>query len=76
VDVDGVLIIGLSNLPGRVALHASQMFSANMYNLISSYWDLEQSRFRLDFADEIIRGCVITHEGHIVNQMISRHYSD
>ena len=28
---DGVCIIGLSNLPGRVAVHASQMFSANLF---------------------------------------------
>ncbi len=75
VDVDGVLVIGLSNLPGRVALHASQVFSANMFNLVSGYWDLDQSRFRMNFDDEIIRGCVITHQGKIVNDMISRHYS-
>jgi NAD(P) transhydrogenase subunit alpha len=75
VDVDGVLVIGLSNLPGRVALHASQMFSANVFNLIISYWDPEQRRFLISFDDEIIRGCVITHQGEIVNEMISRHYS-
>lgn len=75
VDLGGVLVIGLSNLPGRVALHASQMFSSNMFNLIMSYWDNKQSRFQMDFEDEIIRGCVITHEGEIVNEMISRHYS-
>ena len=75
VDVDGVLVIGLSNLPGRVALHASQMFSANVFNLIISYWDPEQRRFLISLDDEIIRGCVITHQGEIVNEMISRHYS-
>jgi NAD(P) transhydrogenase subunit alpha len=75
VDVGGVLVIGLANLPGRVGVHASQMFSANMFNLIISYWDRERSSFRLDFEDEIIRGCVITHQGEIVNEMISRHYS-
>jgi H+-translocating NAD(P) transhydrogenase subunit alpha len=75
VDVDGVLIIGLSNLPGRVAVHASQMFSANMFNLLTEIWDPEKRQFQLNFADEIIKGCVITHQGKIVNEMISRHYS-
>ncbi len=75
VDAAGVRIIGLANLPGRVALHASQMFSANMFNLISDFWDPERSRFRLDFDDEIIAGCVITHQGKIVNETISKHYS-
>ena len=75
VDVDGVLVIGLSNLPGRVALHASQMFSANVFNLIISYWDHRAAAVPDGFDDEIIRGCVITHQGEIVNEMISRHYS-
>ncbi|MGA7875821.1 MAG: Re/Si-specific NAD(P)(+) transhydrogenase subunit alpha, partial [Desulfoferrobacter sp.] len=75
VDSAGVRIIGLANLPGRVALHASQMFSANMFNLISDFWDPERSRFRLNFDDEIIAGCVITHQGKIVNETISKHYS-
>jgi NAD(P) transhydrogenase subunit alpha len=75
VDVDGVLIVGLENLPGRVASHASQMFSANVFNLITEYWNPDERRFRLDFDDEIIRGCVITHRGEIVNETISRHYA-
>ena len=75
VDVDGVRIIGLGNLPARVAVHASQMFSANLYNLVEEFWNTEEKRFDLNFEDEIIQGCVITHQGKIVNEMISKHYS-
>ena len=75
VDVNGVLVIGLSNLPGRVAVHASQMFSANMFNLLTEFWDPEKRQFHLNFEDEIIKGCVITDQGKIVNEMISLHYS-
>jgi len=75
VDVDGVLVIGLENLPGRVAVHASQMFSANMFNLVIEYWNPEDRWFRMNFNDEIIRGCLITHQGKIVNETISKHYS-
>jgi NAD(P) transhydrogenase subunit alpha len=75
VDVNGVLIIGLENLPGRVAVHASQMFSSNMFNLVIEYWDPEERWFRMNFDDEIIKGCLITHLGEIVNEAISRHYS-
>jgi NAD(P) transhydrogenase subunit alpha len=74
VDIEGVRIIGLANLPGRVAVHASQMFSANMFNLIAEFWDTQERVFKLNFEDEILRGCVITHRGRIVNEMISRHY--
>ena len=74
VDVNGVRVIGLANLPGRVAVHASQMFSANLYNFIDAFWITEEKQFQLNFEDEIIAGCVITHAGKIVNEMIAKHH--
>ncbi len=74
VDVNGVRIIGLANLPGRVAVHASQMFSSNLFNLVDEFWNTDEKRFELNFDDEIIKGCVITHQGKIVNQLILNHY--
>ncbi len=74
VDVNGVRIIGLANLPGEVAVNASQMFSANLFALVDAFWDEAEKRFHLDFEDEIIQGCVITHKGEIVNEMIRKHY--
>ena len=70
VDVDGVAILGISNLPAQVARDASQMYSSNLMNLITEYWDQETSTFNLDLADEILKGCVITHDGTIVNETI------
>jgi NAD(P) transhydrogenase subunit alpha len=75
VDVNGVRIIGLANLPGKVPIHASQMFSSNLFNLVEEFWSTEDKRFDLDFEDEIIKGCLITHGGEIVNEMIAKHYS-
>lgn len=75
VDVDGVTIIGLANLPGRVNVHSSQMFSANMYNLIDEFWDKEEKIVNLDMEDEIVKGCLITHGKAIVNEMISNFYN-
>lgn len=74
VDMNGVRIIGLANLPGEVAVNASQMFSSNLHALIHEFWNEEEKRFILDFEDEIIKGCVITYKGEIVNEMIRKHY--
>jgi NAD(P) transhydrogenase subunit alpha len=74
IDVDGVRIIGLANLPGRVSVHASQMFSSNLFNLIDEFWNTEAKRLELNFDDEIIKGGVITYQGELVNQMIKDHY--
>jgi NAD(P) transhydrogenase subunit alpha len=58
-----------------VAVNASQMFSANMHALVDEFWNAEEKRFVLDFEDEILQGCVITHQGKVVNQMIADHYA-
>ena len=70
VDVNGVKIVGLSNAAGRIAVHASQMYSSNLGNLFEAYWDKEDNVFNLDLDDEIIRGCLVTHNGTIQNEMV------
>jgi NAD(P) transhydrogenase subunit alpha len=74
VEVNGARIVGLANLPGRVAVHASQMFSSNLFNLVNELWDTEKKTIEFDFDDEIVRGCVVTHDGEIVNEVIRNHY--
>lgn len=63
VNVNGVQVLGYANLPGRVPAHASQMYAANVANLIDHFWDREASALRLDLEDEILDGCVVTHDG-------------
>jgi len=70
VDVKGVSIIGVSNLPAKVATDASQMYSSNLFNLVTEYWDEESKTLNLDPADDIIAGCLITHGGEVVNETI------
>ena len=67
---NGVTIIGLSNLPGEVAFDASLVYGNNLFNLIEEYWDSENKKFDFDITDEILSGCVVTHEGDIVNNMV------
>lgn len=70
VDVGGVKIIGLGNLPSQVARHASDMFSSNLFNLLDEFWNQEEGRLDLDPEDEIVQACVITRDGSIVNETI------
>ena len=65
---EGVTIIGMSNLPGEVAKDASQVFGANIFNMIEEFWDKENKIINFDLEDEILSGCVITHKGTIVNE--------
>lgn len=68
VTANGVKIIGWNALERQTPRHASQMFAANMINLIEHFWDKEAKTFPLRTDDEIIRGCMLTHDGQIVHE--------
>jgi len=68
VDVGGVKIVGLGNMPGRVCVPASEMYANNLANLVEHFWDKEAKAFRIDPADEIQKGCLLTHEGAIIHE--------
>ncbi len=70
VDVGGVSIIGISNLPSVVPKDASQMYSSNLFNLITEFWNAETKVFTLNPDDDIVKGCLITDGGQIVNETI------
>jgi NAD(P) transhydrogenase subunit alpha len=68
----GVTIIGCPKLQRHVPMTASQMFSSNLYNFVEHFWDKENKSFKLDRNDEILKGCLITHGGEIVNPIIQQ----
>ncbi len=68
VEVNGVKIIGLSNLPGSVARDASQMYASNLANLIDHLWNKESKEVELNLDDPIVSGCLLTHRGKILHE--------
>jgi NAD(P) transhydrogenase subunit alpha len=68
VTYNNVSVIGLTKLQRRVPLSASSMFSSNLYNFVEHFWDKEAGRLVLDRGDEIIQGCLMTHDGQILNE--------
>jgi len=65
VQINGVTVIGQTNLPGRVPQHASQVYAMNLFGLLEDFWDKETKQVKLDLSDEILNGCLLTHEGAI-----------
>lgn len=72
VTENGVKIIGIGSLEGRVAQHATQMYSANLYNFVEHFWNGETKEVSLDLEDEIQKGCVITSGGAIVHERFKK----
>jgi H+-translocating NAD(P) transhydrogenase subunit alpha len=66
----GVTIVGAADLPSQVAVHASQMWSRNMEKLL--FYVTKDGAFTTEAlakaGDEIVRGCLITHGGDVVQE--------
>ena len=74
IDLNGITIVGNTNLPGEVAVHASQVYSANIFNLIDEFWDQKNSILEITVNDEILSGCLVTHKGEFVNSIVKERY--
>jgi NAD(P) transhydrogenase subunit alpha len=65
---EGVTIIGPVELPATLPLHASQMYSRNVLALVQHL--VKDGEMKLDLADEITSGCLVTHAGEIVHPRV------
>jgi NAD(P) transhydrogenase subunit alpha len=68
VTANGVRLIGHARLENFVPRDSSGMYAANLANFIEHFWDKEEKTFKFDLEDEILKSCVLTHGGEIVNE--------
>jgi NAD(P) transhydrogenase subunit alpha len=54
---EDVTIVGLTNLPSRMPLHASQLYSRNVVSLLTLL--APQGELALDWSDEIVAGACV-----------------
>jgi H+-translocating NAD(P) transhydrogenase subunit alpha len=64
VEHGQVRVIGPRDIPSGMPVHASQLYSRNVVNLVSHLVD-DEGRLELDFDDEITAGCVVAHGGEV-----------
>jgi NAD(P) transhydrogenase subunit alpha len=67
VERHGVTIIGTLNLPSTIPVHASQMYSKNVQNLLALLID-NNGVFNLNLDDDIVAGTVITHDAQLLHE--------
>jgi len=65
VTHNGVVLLGPTNLPSMLPLHASQMYARNIRELIQEMVDKESGELKLDFENEVLDGTAITHGGEV-----------
>jgi NAD(P) transhydrogenase subunit alpha len=59
----GVLILGPANLPAETSHDASTVYARNVHNLLVDL--VEDGRLKLDLADEVVDGALLTHQGEV-----------
>ncbi|MCB1552261.1 MAG: Re/Si-specific NAD(P)(+) transhydrogenase subunit alpha [Xanthomonadales bacterium] len=63
IEHNGVSIVGPLNLPSMGALHASDMYSRNLFNFLSLM--VKDGALHLDWEDDLVLGTCLTHGGEI-----------
>jgi len=66
VEHNGVTVIGRVNLPSALSVHSSQMYCRNLLALLGLL--VKEGELNLNFEDEIVKGCCITHDGAVVHE--------
>jgi NAD(P) transhydrogenase subunit alpha len=68
VDLDGVRVVGPTNLPSEVALDASRMYARNIITFVQHL--VTEGALALDLEDEITAGALLTHGGEVANERV------
>jgi NAD(P) transhydrogenase subunit alpha len=66
----GVKIVGHRNVPSRLAADASALFSRNLFNFLSAFWDKEAGAPVLPDDDEIVSAIRLTRGGEVVSERL------
>ena len=66
VTKNGVKILGVANLPGRIAADASALYARNLMAFAGLFLDKE-GKFAPDYEDEILKAALVTQGGAIVH---------
>jgi NAD(P) transhydrogenase subunit alpha len=68
VVVNGVTILGPTNLPATVPYHASQMYAKNITTFLLHL--MKDGAVRFDSSDEITRETLVAHRGEVVHARV------
>jgi NAD(P) transhydrogenase subunit alpha len=70
IVVNGVTIIGDSDIPSSIPLDASKMYGKNLINFFKEV--IVEGAFSFDFENEIIQHTCITHGGQVVSPRVQQ----
>jgi len=70
VEVEGVKIVGYTNMPSRVATDASMLLAKNLLAYLTPLIDAESGELKLDPEDDVIKASLVTQGGEIIHPQL------
>jgi H+-translocating NAD(P) transhydrogenase subunit alpha len=67
---NGVTILGYTNVAGRLATSASQLYARNLVAFLEIFFDKKTKAFAINWDDELVKATVLTRDGAIVHPNI------
>jgi NAD(P) transhydrogenase subunit alpha len=71
ITKNGVKILGIPNLPGRIAADASNLYARNLVAFATLLVD-KDGKFAPDFDDEILKAALVTRGGKVVHPALAK----
>ena len=67
VDVDGIKIVGYTNVAGRVAASASGLYARNLLAFIETLVDKANKALAVNWDDELVKSTALTKDGAVIH---------
>ncbi|WP_426229771.1 Re/Si-specific NAD(P)(+) transhydrogenase subunit alpha [Pararhizobium sp. DWP3-4] len=67
VEVEGVKVVGYTNMPGRIAASASALYAKNLVTFLETMVGKETKVLALNVEDELVKATMLTHGGAVVH---------
>src|SRR5512144_2152918 len=67
VDLDGIKIVGYTNVAGRVAASASGLYARNLFSFIETLIDKPNKALAVNWDDELVKATALTKDGAVIH---------
>ena len=67
VEVNGVKIVGYTNVAGRVAASASSLYARNLFSFIETLIDKSTKALAVNWDDDLVKATALTRDGAVIH---------
>ena len=66
-DIDGVKIVGYTNLAGKVPASASSLYARNLFSFIETLFDKATKSLAVSWDDDLVKATALTKDGAVIH---------